>query len=42
MLKIDRSWVVAAVTDRRTRDIVGGVVGLAHKLGATVVMEGKP
>jgi diguanylate cyclase (GGDEF)-like protein len=40
MLKIDRSWVVAAVTDRRTRDIVGGVVGLAHKLGATVVMEG--
>ena len=39
-LKIDRSWVVAAVTDERTRDIVGGVVALAHTLGASVVMEG--
>jgi diguanylate cyclase (GGDEF)-like protein len=40
MLKIDRSWVVASVHDQRTRDIVGGVVSLAHTLGATVVMEG--
>jgi diguanylate cyclase (GGDEF)-like protein len=39
-VKIDRSWVVASVTDRRTRDIVGGVVSLAHTLNATVVMEG--
>jgi EAL domain-containing protein (putative c-di-GMP-specific phosphodiesterase class I) len=40
VIKIDRSWVVASVTDQRTRDIVGGVVSLAHTLGATVVMEG--
>lgn len=40
VLKIDRSWVVAAVTDGRTRSIVSGVVDLAHQLGATVVMEG--
>jgi EAL domain-containing protein (putative c-di-GMP-specific phosphodiesterase class I) len=40
VLKIDRSWVVAAVTDERTRDIVRGVVSLAHTLGASVVMEG--
>jgi diguanylate cyclase len=39
-LKIDRSWVVASTTDQRTRDIVRGVVSLAHTLGATVVMEG--
>jgi len=40
VLKIDRSWVVAAVTEPRTRDVVGGVVSLAHTLGATVVVEG--
>jgi EAL domain-containing protein (putative c-di-GMP-specific phosphodiesterase class I) len=40
VLKIDRSWVVDAVSDRRTRHIVSGVIGLAHQLGATVVMEG--
>jgi diguanylate cyclase (GGDEF)-like protein len=40
MLKVDRSWVVASVSDPRTRSIVAAVVGLAHTLGATVVMEG--
>ncbi|HEY6793830.1 MAG TPA: bifunctional diguanylate cyclase/phosphodiesterase [Kineosporiaceae bacterium] len=40
VLKVDRSWVVAAVADQRTRDIVAGVVTLAHRLGARVVMEG--
>jgi diguanylate cyclase (GGDEF)-like protein len=40
VLKIDRSWVVDAWAERRTRSIVCGVIELAHQLGATVVMEG--
>ena len=40
VLKIDRSWVVDAFTEGRTRCVVAGVVDLAHSLGATVVMEG--
>jgi diguanylate cyclase (GGDEF)-like protein len=40
ILKIDRSWVVDSVTDTRTRNIVSGVIDLAHQLGAAVVMEG--
>jgi diguanylate cyclase (GGDEF)-like protein len=40
VVKIDRSWTVASMTDERTRNIVGSVNALAHKLGAYVVMEG--
>jgi diguanylate cyclase (GGDEF)-like protein len=40
ILKIDRSWVVDAFTDQRTRHIVASVVDMAHHLGAAVVMEG--
>jgi diguanylate cyclase (GGDEF)-like protein len=39
-LKFDRSWVVTAATDARTRQIMSSVVEMSHSLGALVVMEG--
>lgn len=40
VLKVDRSWVVDATRDARTRHVVSSVVELAHKLRLSVVMEG--
>ncbi len=39
-LKIDRSFVEHIETDYEARALVGGIVGLAHSLGLTVVSEG--
>jgi diguanylate cyclase (GGDEF)-like protein/PAS domain S-box-containing protein len=39
-LKLDRSLVADAAGDRGAAALVGGIVGLAHALGFTVVAEG--
>lgn len=40
VVKIDRSFVREMATDRSDADIVGGVIGLVHRLGLKVVAEG--
>jgi diguanylate cyclase (GGDEF)-like protein/PAS domain S-box-containing protein len=39
-LKIDRSFVADVPGDRNAESLIGGIVGLAHALGLTVVAEG--
>ena len=39
-LKIDRGFVAQMVGDERSRQLVRGIVGLAHSLGMEVVAEG--
>jgi EAL domain-containing protein (putative c-di-GMP-specific phosphodiesterase class I) len=39
-LKIDRTLIAEAPGDERAAALVGGIVGLAHALGLTVVAEG--
>jgi EAL domain-containing protein (putative c-di-GMP-specific phosphodiesterase class I) len=40
VLKLDKSFVDNIATDPMMRTVVEGVIGLAHKLGVTVVAEG--
>lgn len=40
VVKIDRSFVHEMTTNRSDADIVGGVIGLVHRLGLKVVVEG--
>lgn len=39
-LKIDRSFITGALTDRRDADIVDGLISLGRSLGLDVVIEG--
>jgi len=39
-LKIDRSFVADVPGDRNAESLIGGIVGLAHALGLTVIAEG--
>ena len=40
IIKIDRSLVRSIDTNARARDVVGSIVGLSHRLGATLIAEG--
>jgi EAL domain-containing protein (putative c-di-GMP-specific phosphodiesterase class I) len=39
-LKLDRAFTSRLLEDERTRVIVAGTIGLAHRLGLTVTAEG--
>ena len=40
VLKLDRSFVIAMVTDRSARELVEGIIDLAHELSLGVIAEG--
>jgi EAL domain-containing protein (putative c-di-GMP-specific phosphodiesterase class I) len=40
VVKIDKSFIDTMVASRQQRDLVEGIVGLAHKLGLQVIAEG--
>ncbi|MEL6915376.1 MAG: bifunctional diguanylate cyclase/phosphodiesterase [Pseudomonadota bacterium] len=40
MIKIDRRFVRGIDTDRKTRDLLAGMIEISHKAGALVVCEG--